>query len=245
MNNPAGRSTKPFLTAEWRNLLMLNFAVDPMLLNKHLPAHTELDDWQGTHYVSLVGFLFRNTRVRGLAIPFHRHFEEVNLRFYVKYKSGSEWKRGVVFIREIVPRTMITVVANTLYGENYATHAMSHRWHTTEDQLGVEYRWRVGSDWDHVSALADQQPLPLIAGSEAEFITEHYWGYTQLGPDSTSEYNVSHPSWHIHNVTSYDLKCSAARLYGAEFVDVLAAEPRSVFLAAGSEIAVMKGQILR
>jgi uncharacterized protein YqjF (DUF2071 family) len=235
----------PFLTAEWLNLLMFNYAIDPKVLAPYVPHHTELDEWQGTHYVSLVGFLFKNTRVRGISIPFHRHFEEVNLRFYVRYKESGEWKRGVVFIREIVPRRMITLVANTLYGEKYATHRMSHRWHTPhEEKLSVEYRWRVGAEWNHLSAIASASAKPMTPRSEAEFITEHYWGYTQLTRDRTSEYNVSHPQWMIHDVESFDMKCSTARLYGEQFFEPLAQAPRSVFLATGSEISVMKGREL-
>ncbi|MBP1651849.1 MAG: hypothetical protein H6Q26_2006, partial [Bacteroidetes bacterium] len=118
----------PFLSAEWRNLLMINFQADPAVLQRYVPYRTELDTWNDIHYVSLVGFMFQNTKVLGLSIPFHRHFEEVNLRFYVRYKDGQEWKRGVVFIKELVPKHAITFVANTIYKEKYATHAMRHRW---------------------------------------------------------------------------------------------------------------------
>ena len=116
--------TKAFLTAQWRNLLMVNYEIDPVVLKKYVPCHTELDSFNGVHYVSLVGFLFKDTKVRGLSFPFHRTFEEVNLRFYVRYKEGHQWKRGVVFMKEIVPRRMITFVANTIYKEKYATHVM-------------------------------------------------------------------------------------------------------------------------
>ena len=93
---------KTFLSAEWRNLLMANYEIDPAVLKKYLPCHTELDEFNGVHYVSLVGFLFTNTRLKGIAFPFHSTFEEVNLRFYVRYKEDNQWKRGVVFIKEIV-----------------------------------------------------------------------------------------------------------------------------------------------
>ena len=43
-------------------------------------------------YVSLVGFMFKNTRLLNIPIPFHTDFEEVNLRFYVKHFDGNEWK---------------------------------------------------------------------------------------------------------------------------------------------------------
>ncbi len=74
----------PFLTAEWRHLAMLNYEIDPVILRPFVPSGTELDSWNGKTYVSIVGFLFLKTRVRGLAIPFHQNFEEINLRFYVR-----------------------------------------------------------------------------------------------------------------------------------------------------------------
>src|SRR4026208_556537 len=94
----------PFLTAEWRRLAMLSFEIDPRVLSPLVPAGTELDEWQGRTFASLVGFLFLDTRVFGLAVPFHRNFEEVNLRFYVRRMASDGLRRGVVFVKEIVPR---------------------------------------------------------------------------------------------------------------------------------------------
>jgi hypothetical protein len=230
-----------FLTAEWRNLLMANYAVDPGVLLPYLPCHTELDSFNNIHYVSLVGFLFKDTRLLGIPIPFHQTFEEVNLRFYVRYKEGNIWKRGVVFVREIVPKRMITFVANTLYGEKYSTHPMKHSWIERKTELEVRYSWKVENDWNYIKAVARKETDALKAGSEEEFITEHYWGYTFISGSCTGQYEVAHPSWRIHQVTSYDIHCDAGKLYGPGFSDALQHPPRSVFLAEGSPIKVMKG----
>ncbi|MEI6947791.1 DUF2071 domain-containing protein [Paraflavisolibacter sp. H34] len=234
-----------FLTAAWQNLLMANYAIDPSVLQRYLPYQTELDEFNGVHYVSLVGFLFANTRIRGVQVPFHSTFEEVNLRFYVRYKEDGLWKRGVVFLKELVPKRMITFVANTIYGEKYATHRMKHHWGRAEERLQVEYHWKVGREWNFLKAQAEQQAHPLVAGSEEEFITEHYWGYTAIGPQHTGQYQVEHPKWRVHPVLSYDIHCNAAALYGKEFSEALQAAPLSVFLAEGSDIKVMKGSRFR
>jgi uncharacterized protein YqjF (DUF2071 family) len=118
---------KPFLTAEWRWLAMLNYSVAPDVLEPFVPKGTVLDTFQGTAYVSMVGFLFLNTRVRGLSIPWHRDFEEVNLRFYVRRQAEEGWRRGVVFIKEIVPRLAIAAVARVFYNENYVALSMRHK----------------------------------------------------------------------------------------------------------------------
>src|SRR5689334_2274538 len=114
---PAVNSTvsrRPFLRAEWRDLVMLNYESPAGLLDPLVPAGVELDRWRGTLYVSVVGFLFRDTRVLGIPIPFHRTFEEVNLRFYVRRELDGDVRRGVVFVRELVPRRAIATVARLL-----------------------------------------------------------------------------------------------------------------------------------
>lgn len=230
-----------FLTAQWRNLLMANYAIDPAILTPYLPYGTELDVFEGVYYVSLVGFLFTDVKLRGIAIPFHTTFEEVNLRFYVRYKEGTEWRRGVVFLKEIVPKRAITFVANALYNENYRTHNMKHHWATTYDTLQVAYQWQLGKEWNYIKAVAETNAVPIQEGTVEEFITEHYWGYTFVNNRCTGVYQVAHPQWGIHPVKEYAIQCNAEKVYGAAFVDALAEKPRSVFLADGSAIQVYKG----
>jgi uncharacterized protein YqjF (DUF2071 family) len=181
----------------------------------------------------------------GIAIPFHTTFEEVNLRFYVRYKISGTWKRGVVFLKEIVPKHAITFVANTLYGENYATHPMKHEWNIEKDSLEVSYQWKAGTEWNYLKAHAGKHAVPAPEGSAAAFITEHYWGYTFINHSCTGEYRVAHPKWNIHTVHDYAIKCNAATLYGPSFAEALAQQPRSVFLAEGSAIEVYKGSQIR
>lgn len=239
------QSSKPlpsFLTAEWRRLIMANYEVDPAALQPFVPYGTELDVWQGRHYISLVGFMFLNTKVKGIAIPFHRNFEEINLRFYVRYKDPIlGWKRGTVFIKEIVPKAAITFVANTLYREHYVTMPTRHRWEDNTQELLVEYSWKYRNKWEHLRAHADPAPMPLMEGSEAEFITEHYWGYVRFNAQQSSEYQVEHPSWRIHEVKHYDILCDGTNLYGSAFGEAMTSDPLSVFMAEGSEIVVRKG----
>lgn len=237
-----------FLTAAWRKLLMFNYEVEPALLEPYLPAFTVLDTWQGRHYLSLVGFMFDDVRLLGVPIPFHRRFEEVNLRFYVRHqdRKTGEWKRGVVFIKELVPKFFVTQVANLIYQEHYQTLPMRHAWDMGKaGEIGVAYEWQWEGRWHRMAAKAARPALPLEEGSEAEFITEHYWGYTGLGREKTSEYEVRHPRWEVYPVQSHELDLSVATLYGAHFQGVLEQEPLSVFLAEGSAITVEGKTVLR
>lgn len=232
------KSEHTFLTAEWRKLLMANYRVAPHLLQPFLPAHTELDEWKGQTYVSLVGFMFRNVRVKGIRVPYHTDFPEVNLRFYVRHRQGQEWKRGVVFIREIVPKPAITWVANTLFREHYITMPMQYVDSTAGDLLKVAYRWKHRGRWNGLEADADAQPVVLEAGSKEEFITEHFWGYAAVGATQSGEYQVAHPRWNIHPIRGYHISCDFGALYGASFAGLQEQAPESVFMAGGSPIKV-------
>lgn len=227
-----------FLNAEWRKLAIANYAIDPKILTKYLPPKTELDLWNGTCYVSLVGFMFLNTRLLGIPIPFHRNFEEVNLRFYVRYYDGSEWKRGVVFIKEIVPKPALTFIANTVYKEHYQTMKMSHAWEEQESSRTIKYNWYLNGEENSFSVKAALDPTVIKQGSESEFITEHYWGYSKAGNNSSFEYEVTHPRWDCYKVSEYKIDVNFQLVYGDEFVELAHLEPTSVMLAEGSEITV-------
>jgi uncharacterized protein YqjF (DUF2071 family) len=232
---------KTFLQAEWRKLAMANYAIDKKILTNYLPPKTEMDLWNDTCYISLVGFMFKDTKVLGLKIPFHTNFEEVNLRFYVRYKDNREWKRGVVFVKEIVPKPALTFVANTIYKENYETMPMKHSWTTSGDNLTVEYKWKKGR-CNSFKVISGNKASLILENSEEEFITEHYWGYTKISNEKTSEYGVELPKWDVYNIKEYLIDVDFQNIYGEDFSFLKSVKPKSVFLAEGSEIKVNYGR---
>jgi len=227
-----------FLKAEWRKLAIVNYEVEPKLLEKYLPFGTELDLWQNKCYVSLVGFMFLNTKLLGVKVPFHSNFEEVNLRFYVKRFDGDKWKRGVVFIKEIVPKAALSFVANSVYNENYITLPMKHIWEEREDSRLVEYYWKKNDLWNHIKLVADKNQSEILEGSETEFITEHYWGYAAVNNKRSNEYEVTHPKWKHYAVRSHDIQIDFGDIYGEKFKVLNNKKADSVMLAEGSEITV-------
>lgn len=231
---------RTFLKAEWRKLAIVNYETNPKILQKYIPYKTEIDLWNNTCYVSLVGFMFQNTRVKGIRIPYHVNFEEVNLRFYVKYNSGNEWKRGVVFIKEIVPKSVLSFVANTVYKEHYETLPMKHIWETKSDLIEVSYKWEKVK-WNSIKVIAENKLTDFTEGSEEDFISEHYWGYTKINERITSEYGVEHPKWQFYKVKDYSINIDFGKTYSPEFEFLNNATPKSVFLAEGSEIIVRDG----
>jgi len=233
----------PFLTARWEDLVLLNYVCPAHILEPLVPRGTTLDLWDGDALVSLVGFLFKDTRIRGLRIPFHETFEEVNLRFYVRrITSSGETRRAVVFVRELVPRRAIAAVARWAYNEPYLAVSMGHRSSLTDTGGGaVTYSWSYRGQKFALGAEVSGPSERLTPASEAEFVTEHYWGYTRQRNGDTLEYQVEHPPWQVWKATVAAFIGSGASLYGEAFGDVLAKGPRSAFVAIGSAVAVHRG----
>ncbi|MEX2171441.1 MAG: DUF2071 domain-containing protein [Pirellulales bacterium] len=236
------RCERPFLTAQWRHLAMLNYEIDAAVLAPYVPAGTELDRWNGITYASMVGFLFIDTRVRGWAIPFHRNFEEVNLRFYVRRRAPEGWRRGVVFIRELVRLPAIAAIARWCYQENYRTARMWHRVHASDGHAEAHYAWRLAGREHSLGVTAVGPMQTLRAGTLEEFIAEHYWGYSAQRDGSTKEYRVAHPSWRVRTATTAHFDCDVAKLYGPQFAEFFTPEPQSAFLAEGSAVELFRGR---
>lgn len=233
-----------FLTAQWRDVAMLNWLIEPAALVARVPVGTELDLWEGRCFVSLVAFRFLGTRLRGVPVPGHRDFEEINLRFYVRRREGAELRRGVVFVKEIVPRAAIAFVARALYGEPYVTMPTASEVRADAGGKTAGYSWRQGGHAHSLSVECGPVAAVPAEGTREAFIVEHYWGYTAHPGQATSEYRVVHPPWAVRAAKSVVCAVDAARLYAPEFARAMAGPPESAFLAEGSDIEVHPGRRL-
>jgi uncharacterized protein YqjF (DUF2071 family) len=229
---------RTFLRAEWRRLLLLNYAVPPSLLEPLVPHGTELDPWQGSPYVSLVGFRFQRTRVFGIPIPLHGDFVEVNLRFYVRRTVGDEVRHGVVFVRELVASPLIVFAAKLTYNEPYRRAAMSGRTDSSAAFYGWNYKARAGS----ISALPDGAAVTATPGTENAFMTTRHWGYTRQRDGGTIEYRVEHRPWSVQRCTDARASGPLVDVFGGDFAAVLAAVPSSAMFADGSPVSVSVAQ---
>ena len=229
--------TSTFLTAEWRYLAMLNYEIDPGVLKARVPVGTALDSWDGRTFLSIVGFRFLDTRVLGIPIPFHRNFDEVNLRFYVRRAHDDGARRGVVFIKELVPRAAIAWVARNVYNENYVAVPMRHRISLPD----VSYEWQHAAAWSRLAVTCAGESMTPDESSEESFITEHYWGYAAQPDGTTLEYQVEHPRWQVWQCPSSSLEGDVDALYGSELGSFLKGKPSSAFVADGSAVVVRKG----
>ncbi|MGD9630134.1 MAG: YqjF family protein [Pyrinomonadaceae bacterium] len=229
---------RKFLTARWQDLIMANYEVSPEILKSRLPVGTEIDLHEGRCFVSLVGFMFLDTRVMDFLVPFHVNFEEVNLRFYVRRETETEVRRGVVFVKEIVPRVAIAAVARSLYGEPYECWKMSN----FRDDGHVRYSWERRGCENSLSVIRGEGLGVPAENSHGEFIIEHYWGYTKRKGGRTDEYKVEHPKWELFAAEEPHIDVDFGTTYGPDFEFLANEAPHSVLLAKGSEIAVYKGE---
>jgi uncharacterized protein YqjF (DUF2071 family)/predicted DCC family thiol-disulfide oxidoreductase YuxK len=236
------RTPRPrFLTAEWRSIVMLNYEIDAGALAPLVPAGTVLDQWQGRTLVSMVGLRFVDTRVLGVAVPLHRAFDEINLRFYVRrHLPDGEARRGVVFVRELVPRAAVARLARLVYNEPYRVVRMRSGvpGAPLEAPGRLVYEWRARAGWQRLAATAVGAPVVPGSASEAAFITERYWGYTRQRDGGTLEYEVSHPVWRVWAAENPIFEADVTSLYGEPFIRALSGPPTSALIAEGSPVTV-------
>lgn len=228
---------KTLLTAEWTNLLVATFETDKNLLQKFLPAKTELSDWNGKHFMSIVGFMFSKPRLLNITSPFYRKFEEVNLRFYVRRKEKNKWKNGVVFIKEIAPSPLVGLVAKWLYHESFISLPMKHNLNITDAERNIEYRWKIGHSWNYIKIQASLSHSLSPHTIEA-FIADRHWAYTKAGDHRTFEFEIEHSPWNIFPSHSFEMNLDAAKIYGSEFAEYFHQKPLTVFLMDGSQTKV-------
>jgi uncharacterized protein len=227
-----------FLKANWENIIMANYAVEAEVLQPFLPRGVELDLYNEKGYVSLVGFMFKNTKIFKVPIPYFGSFEEVNLRFYVKRKDTDIEKRGVVFINETIPYKVVAWMANKLYKEHYTTIPTKHIINVNNERKQVEYYWKINKVWNSIKVNATLTNEQMLESSFEEYIFEHYFGYTKIDEENTEEYTINHPRWKINKISDFKIDCDFEAMYGRAFANLTSIKPASIFIAEGSSVSV-------
>jgi len=226
-----------FLKANWENLIMANYEVEPSILQPYLPKGVELDFYNHKTYVSLVGFMFKKTSLFGVPIPFFGSFEEINLRFYVRKLEGQKIKKGVVFINETVPFKIVALLANKLYKEHYISIPTKNAINIAENKH-IHYEWKMKDKWNSIKVQSDTNKYKIEPSSMEEFIFERYFGYTKLSPSSTQEYRIHHPKWMTHKILINNIDCDFGMMYGDAFSILNNQAPSSIIMAEGSQVSV-------
>lgn len=136
----------------------------------------------------------------------------------------------------------IAAVARSVYNERYVAVPMNHQVKQSESGPFVEYSWRSHIGWSRINISAEGSPELPAEGSQEEFITEHFWGYSAQTDGTTMEYRVAHPRWRVWSGRGAKFEGDVTELYGRELAAILAGTPLSAFLAEGSEVTVFSGQ---
>lgn len=226
-----------FLKANWENLIMANYEVEPSILKSYLPKGVELDFYKYKTYVSLVGFMFKKTSLFGVPIPFFGSFEEINLRFYVRKVEGKKIKKGVVFINETVPFKIVALLANKIYKEHYISIPTKNAIEIAENKH-INYEWKMKDKWNSITVQSDTKKYKIEPSSMEEFIFERYFGFTKLSPLNTQEYRIQHPKWNTNKILNYTIDCDFGTMYGDAFSNLNIQVPNSIIMAEGSEVRV-------
>jgi len=226
-----------FLKANWENLIMANYEVEPSILQPYLPKGVELDFYKYKTYVSLVGFMFKKTSLFGVPIPFFGSFEEINLRFYVRRVEGKKIKKGVVFINETVPFKIVALLANKLYKEHYISIPTKNSIDIAEYKH-INYEWKMKDKWNSITVQSDTNKYKIESSSIEEFIFERYFGFTKISPSSTQEYRIQHSKWNTHKILDYTIDCDFGTMYGDTFSNLNNQIPSSIIMAEGSQVSV-------
>ncbi len=227
-----------FLKADWENIIMANYEIDPELLLPFLPKGVEIDRFDGKCYISLVGFMFKKTQLFNIPIPWFGTFEEINLRFYVTRKEGNQLKRGVVFINETIPYTIVAWVANQLYNEKYTVVPTKHEQTITSNSQKIRFEWLLDSKWNSIEVENSLESKTMTKNSLELFIYEHYYGYTKVNENKTEEYHLIHPSWETYPILDYKIDCDFEAMYGKDFSILNTTKPAAVFIARGSRVGI-------
>ena len=242
LERPRVREEHPpgFLRALWRDLAILNYDVDPSALRHRLPEGCELDDWNGRHFITLIGFRVQQARVLGIAVPFHSDFLEVDFRFYVRRLIGTAWRRGIVSIKDLIPSRLIAFVARHFYGENFVSLPMRHAHLAAagQDTRMYTYGWRRTGAWESLMVRSSGAPLEATLDSEERFITDRHLGFTRRKEGGTFSYEVDHGPWRLYRGDAATLDADIPNLFGPEFMEALCFPPRLALTADGSSVIV-------
>ena len=223
-----------FLTAEWRHVLGITYEAEAAVLEPYLPRGVELDRLEGAPRVSVVAFHFRRTRLRGLPIPLHVNFPEINLRTYVRV--GGE--RAVVFLREFVSRPAVSIIARVAYNEPYRTIRMRDELlHDPARGIGVRHRFgpRLAN---RLEAWAEPEGFAPEPASPGYWLTHHDLGVGAGRDGRARSYRVEHEVWRLHEIRELEVDVDFAALYGPRWCHLADARPSHVTFASGSAITI-------
>jgi uncharacterized protein YqjF (DUF2071 family) len=227
---------KPFVTAVWSDLFIISFPVADYILLPFLPTGLTLDKFQGSAYVSVVAFHFGQVHVLGIPSPIRQlaNFPQWNLRFYVRL--GDE--RGIVFIKEYVPTTIVANCVRWLYNEPYVAAPLAFVPHETATSRRVCYILSVDNHVQTIWTNTTSPPKLPEPNTMGEFVTKQGWGCGQSRRGKSMRFKVTHAPWRNYSIANSSINVDFELLYGAKWAFLDTMKPDSIILCEGSPVSV-------
>ena len=238
-------ATKSVYKCEWRDVVALNFEVDPRVLQPRLPEGTRIERYNDHTLVTLMAKNIREFRPWGRSLTLFRSLDEIDLRAYINYESGGELHRGHFKLRNFVAGKMGCRVLKFLTGQKQefvsSTRSTSGFEEARRDALpSADYRWNHGDSKNHFRVKARKQAQKSQEGSKEQFVLEQLNRFVKTSR-GTLQYPIRQAPWLVWNASSGSFDCDTANLLGAEFRKYLN-RPSFVLLSRGGEVTVYKGK---
>ena len=226
----------PVLSMEPTDLLMLNYAAAPEVLQPFVPAGTELDLLEGSAFVSVVAF--RGVNLRAYRLPLKREVRQINVRFYVRREEAGALRRGAVFLKELVSSRRVARGGRVGYGEPFEYAPIIASAEEAGEARIIRYDWGRREQACSVAAARTAPPRAAVAGTPESFFTERHWGYNRTSRGRTREYRVEHPPWLVSPARVVAAPADPGGYKVPVLSEVLMAAPHSAYVVKATYMSV-------
>ena len=235
----SSRVLRPFLTAHERYIAMLSYRADPALVKPYIPTEVELDLYGGEMFLSLVAFLSLETRLPLFSNLKQTNFERIDLRFNVRRKSADTWRRGISFVRRILPKAVASGMARAFPTEIASGSPLKSDIVDCDNTINVNYSWKCATKWRSLQMCAAGTPRAIPAGTFEDYLLERNWYFGEFRR-GCSEYRVERPRWRVWEVSCANLDHDINKLFPEEFAQLLSRPPALQLLAEGSHVQLWR-----
>ncbi len=222
---PTPRPERPWIMQQrWERVLFLHWRVDAADLRARLPAGLDIQERDGSAWVSLLPMHIADMRLRWMVPVVHlTHFAEINLRTYVSHRG----RPGVWFLRILAANRVGSWIGRNVFDTPYEDAAVRCEW----DGDGVQAVGERGDSRLRVDYRPAGPPSAPPAGSLDEFLAERYALFARRRRGGLALGAVQHAPWQLQEV-EYDLHDNTV-LAAAGLP--LPARPDRAFYAAATE----------
>ncbi len=184
---------EPLFLARWDRAVFINYAADPVALQREVPF--ELDLRGGQAFVSIVAFTLVRMRPRNggkisewVLKPIATH-EFLNVRTYVRHRGEP----GIFFLAEWLPNRLSVFLGPRSFGLPYRYGRLRYQHSTDGSALRGSVEAKEGRLL-YEGKIRDSCFQPSEIGSTTEFMLERYTAFT-LQRNRRRLFRIWHEPW--------------------------------------------------